>query len=152
MRPTGSIGHMFSRFFYALAALFSRNTERSKGGSVVISHSLLSHGGRHGPAPIFSLLSRLQPYLDNTHVHHFQQDLLMCVDGYTVYIRCRANVPARGAPLYQYVSMAIPPETSMPKLSVSSPRMCSGPARATSHDRTDHVTMHWKRWPGKPWD
>ena len=45
MRPTGSIGHMFSCFFYALAALFSRNTERSKGGSVVISHSLLSHGG-----------------------------------------------------------------------------------------------------------
>ena len=40
---------------------------------VVISHSLLSHGGRHGPAPIFSFLSRLQPYLDNTHIHHFQQ-------------------------------------------------------------------------------
>ena len=40
--------------------------------TVAISHSLLSHG-RHGPTPIFSFLSRLQPYLDNTHVHHFQQ-------------------------------------------------------------------------------
>jgi len=56
-----------------LLLCFHGNTERSKGGSVVISHSLLSHGGRHGPAPIFSFLSRLQPYLDNTHVHHFQQ-------------------------------------------------------------------------------
>jgi len=41
-------------------------------GYVAISHLLLSHG-RYGPTPIFSFLSRLQPYLDNTHVHHFQQ-------------------------------------------------------------------------------
>jgi len=33
--------------------------------------------GRHGPAPIFFFLSRLQPYLDNTHVHHFQHNLAL---------------------------------------------------------------------------
>jgi len=32
------------------------------------------------------------------------------------------------------VSVAIPPVTSMPALSVSSPRMCPDPVRATSHD------------------
>jgi len=53
-----------------LLLCFHENTERSKGGSVVTPHSLLSHGGRHGPTPIFSFLSRLQPYL--AHVHHFQ--------------------------------------------------------------------------------
>jgi len=59
---------------------------------VVISHSLLSHGGRHGPAPIFSFLSRLQPYLDNTHVHHFQQ--VMSPDQRFIQNHCKNNLTA----------------------------------------------------------
>jgi len=46
---------MFSRFFYVLTALFSQNTERSKGGSVVISHSLLTHGGQGWTCPYILL-------------------------------------------------------------------------------------------------
>ena len=60
-------------FLYVLAALFFMGyTGCSKGGSVVISHSLLSHGGRHGPAPIYILLSLeasalLRQYMQSLH-------------------------------------------------------------------------------------
>ena len=77
MRPTGSIGHMYSRFLHALAALFFTEIRDTAREEVLqyLTRCLVRAAG--AGLPLYSpFLSRLQPYLDNTHVHYIQQYLL----------------------------------------------------------------------------
>ena len=46
--------YVLSFLICACCFVFHGNIGHSKRGSVAISHSLLSQGGRHGPTPIFS--------------------------------------------------------------------------------------------------
>ena len=92
---------------YTRTAAGARTVHIPRHDLVVISHSLPSHGGRHGPAAIFSFLSRLQPYLDNTHVHHFQQ--VMSPDQRFVQNHCKNNLTPRITSILYY----FPPQTCL---------------------------------------